>query len=230
MRFMIRCDDLGLTPESAETPSGKARDKGLGLARRFHAAMQGVPFLGATIPGEVDAEGVEWIRSRPAGLTVALHGYRHATLVQRNEFLNESSAFIREKIAEAQRRIGPTKFYVPPHNQIDAEHIEPLWHEGIRYVFGREQEWPTPPSPVEMARGVMFYPAWSTLYGATAWTQGSATEPLLDVLPKIEHAEGKAVMTLHLPWQSAKDPDFLSVRVMAARYGHMFVSAEEFVK
>lgn len=230
MILLLRVDDVGFTPEESDTVSGKRHDVGLSLAKRFYASLQGVPFLAACVPDSIDDVGVGWLKSRPKGLSVALHGYRHATMIQRNEFLNAGDFTIREKISAAQKRIGPTKFYVPPHNVIDAEHVEPLWHEGIRYIFGREEEWPTPPSPREMAKGVRFYPAWARLYGATAWTQGAATEPILDALPKVENAEGKAVITLHVTWQAAKDPDFLSVRVMAQRYGHLFISPEEFVK
>lgn len=230
MKIMLRVDDFGWTSEEAENPPMKKRDVGLRLAQRFHAALDGIPYLAAVIPAEVDVEGKKWLESRPKGMSVALHGWNHSDPTgDRNEFQGMSADQVRARIALGRTILGSTPFLVPPFNGLDPAHIESMWHEGIRYIFGREQEWPTPPSPVELAKGVKFIPAWTRLYGSLGWIQGAAKARLLDEIYDLYDQPGLAVMTLHLPWMAARDPEFKHVRSLNPYAGH-FIAPEEFVK
>lgn len=230
MKFLLRVDDFGWTDEESEAPPLKKRDIGLRLAQKFHAALDGIPYLAGVIPSEVDDRGIDWLMSCPDGLSVALHGWNHSPGKERHEFHGLSPDSIRELISRGQKKIGPTPYFIPPFNSFAHAHAAPMWHEGIRYVFGRDQAWASPPSPYELEMGVMFIPAWARLYGALGWKQGSASNRVLDELYVLFPDPGIAVLTLHLPWEAARDPEFKHTKTLARVWREHFVSAEEFVK
>jgi hypothetical protein len=226
MKFLIRVDDIGMTPEESPMPPGKNRDHGLELAKKFNDAMQGVPWLAAVVPAMLDEDGVAWLK-QAKGVDVALHGWDHCEADGcRNEFENLSIDSCRWKISNGQLRVGPTPYFVPPWNAYTPNFIEAAWHEGIRHIFAAPVQWETPPSPVELARGVKLWPAWSSLYGSLAWTQGC--KPILNTLPDLLGKKGKAVLTLHITWISARDPEFVSVRTFARMIAQHAISAQEF--
>jgi hypothetical protein len=233
LKFLLRVDDIGWTSEESDRPPCKKQDVGLEIAKRFHDALDGIPYLAGVIPAYVDVNGIEWIESEPKGMTVALHGFGHGepTPGDRHEFEGKSEDFVRTRIAEGRRIVGPTQYYIPPFNSLNPAHVGALWHEGIRYVFGRELDWPTPPSPYELDHGVKFIPSWSRLYGAIGWQQGAAKRRLLDEIQDIHEfgrEAGVAVMTLHLPWESARDPEFKHTKSLK-KFRDMFITPDQFV-
>jgi hypothetical protein len=229
VNYVLRVDDFGWTSEEEEYPT-KKKDVGLEVAKRFHDALNGVPYLAGVIPAAVDLQGRSWIESAPKGLTVALHGWKHQTVDKvRSEFHGMDPQGIRTMIDAGQKVVGPTKHFIPPFNAYDEYWGEPLWHEGIRYVWGRELDWPTPPH-AEIRGRQIFIPAWARLYGALAWVQGAAKKRLLDEIELTHDQPGIAVMTLHLPWESARDPKFNHLREMSKTWRGYFISADDFVK
>lgn len=231
MKFLIRTDDIGMRPEESPIPPGKKWDHGLRLAQAFDAALDGLPWLAACVPMLCDDAGVEWIRGRK-NITVALHGFDHCEVAgARNEFEGLSVDACREKLDKSQKRVGPTPYFVPPWNAFTEASVEAMWHEGIRHVFGAPTTWPTPPSPVDLARGVRFWPAWWTLYGACGWQQSEEScRRILDTVPALLDIPGRAVLTLHITWEAARDPEFKHVAELAAMIKDHVISAEEFVK
>lgn len=232
MKFLLRVDDVGWTGEEDVYPLKKPDRKGV-VMRRFHEALDGVPYLAAVIPNCIDLTSATWIKEKAVktGMTVALHGYSHKEPKpgDRHEFEGFPNEKVREAICAGQRIIGPTTYYVAPFNSFASSHIESMWHEGIRYIFGREQDWPTPPSPSELAMGVKFIPAWSRIYGALGWVQGSAKKRILDEIDELADQPGIAVMTLHLPWSVARDPEFKHERSLSKNFKKLFITPEKFV-
>lgn len=231
MKILLCVDDIGWTPEATGSGALKRPDKGLALARRLHEALGGLPWLAGVIPGALDNEGQDWLRSAPAGLTVALHGFTHGSdrPDMRSEFDGCSEVEIRDRIAAGQGMVGPTPFYIPPYNACDPREADAMWHEGIRYIFGAPVEWPCPPSPHRFGKCWMF-PRWSRIYGAVAWIQGGC-EPLLDTCKSgFLDFPGLAVLTLHLPWEAARDPNFDHVKRLCGRIDSWTTTPQEFVR
>lgn len=228
MKLLLTVDDFGWTSEESETPPIKRVDAGLALARRFHEAMRGVPFLAGVIPAFVDDEGAKWLRSQPAGLFAALHGWDHAagTPQVRHEFVRATPDKIRDAISRGRDRVGRTPYYIPPYDAIDTGEADAMWHEGIRYVFASAStDWPTPPSPYRFGKCWMV-PRWRRMYGALGWQQGCY--PILAQLAELRNAPGLAVATLHLPWEAARDPEFKHAQQLV-EYEDMFLTPEEFI-
>lgn len=243
MKLCIRVDDLGWTDQESANPPAKTADVGLELAQKFHAAMQGRPYLGAVIPAAIDDDGRAWLASKPDGLTIALHGWSHDSGGGAfSEFHRDDTDAVREKIAKGQQRIfgkeseNWTRHFVAPFNAYTPTLLDAMWHEGIRYAWGgtapntrAPSSWPTPPQPFEVGR-MLFVPSWDPLYSATYWRMSAGAEPLMDVLPGVIDLPGKAVLTLHLPWELSKGgPSFGGVSDLVDRYGHAMISAEEYL-
>lgn len=231
MKFCIRVDDIGLSNREADTVPDKLPDTGCEIAKRFHAAMSGLPYVAAVVPAALDEEGGNWIRSRPPGMTVALHGWDHSTRAGvADEFHGMSVKEMRERIDWGQKKIGPVRHYCPPFNGDEKGLYEACYHEGIRYIWGMPSRWPTPPQPWQVYRELLFIPAWRDLYGATGWKQGKdGVPPLLSTLPDYMKRDGVAVLTLHIGWQAAKNPDFSGVAAMADLIRGNVISPEDFV-
>lgn len=229
--ILIRVDDFGWTSQETETPPIKQTDVDLEIAQRFHEAMSGVPYLAGVIPACVTPRGMDWLR-KVDGLAVALHGWDHGSTrpQERDEFSQMSAQEIRTAIDRGQKLIGPTQFFIPPYNAMPANLAEAAWHEGIRYIFGRESEWPAPPQPHQIGR-VWFCPAWAPLYGASRWQQGAAqhADGLVGWLKSWGWRHAPAVLTLHITWEHARDPEFNGVRELAKLLDGHAVTAAEFV-
>lgn len=226
--LVVRCDDLGWTPEEAATPPIKLPDRGLELAQRFHDAMQGVPYLAGIIGACVDEDGAAWLASKPEGLVHAVHGWDHGASRPdvRDEFADLGASEIRERISLARNIIGETAHLIPPYNAVASNLPEAAWHEGIRYIWGQESEWPTPPQPYEHGR-VWMIPAWAPLYGGSTFRQGTSAA-ILDTLAMID-VPAPAVLTVHLPWEAARHEDFRGVRRLIGDIAKHVVHPDEFV-
>lgn len=223
----IRVDDIGWTDEVLRPPIKKA-DQGLELARRFHGAMGGAPYLAGVIPAYVDQVGIDWIRSKPDGMAVALHGWDHGANRRndRDEFSGLSSQEIREKIAMGQARVGPTSHFIPPYNALPPALAEAIWHEDIRYIWGREVDWPTPPSPFEVDRCWMI-PSWAKLYGVSKYQLSPGMPILVNMVKSIPAVP--AVLTLHIPWEASNDPSFDGVRRLIDMIRDRIVTPDQYV-
>src|SRR5512139_613984 len=235
LRVCLRVDDYGWSTE--EIPGAgplKQSDVGLELAQRFHAALQGLPYLGAVIPASIDDAGRGWLLSAPAGLTVAQHGTTHALShhgVAHEYHDCETLSDVRHRIAEGRRMLGVpgVTHFVPPFNAVGAELPEALYLEGHRVLWGAPSEWPTPPQPYSRGR-MLFVPAWLPLYGATRWRMRAEDRPLLDVWPEVRSLPGRACLTLHLPWEAAHDAErFDGVRRLVALLGEHVISPQEYL-
>lgn len=231
MKLMIRVDDVAMSPREAAQVPDKLPDTGCEIVRRFHAAMGGLPYLAAVVPAMLDEAGGDWIRSRPPGMTVALHGWDHTRRgTVANEFHGLTVEEMRNKIADGYKIVGGCKWFVPPFNACEEGLFEACFHEGIRFVCGSPSKWPTPPQPWGVYREVTFVPAWAPLYGATAWSQGGGPV-LLKEIARYINEPGVAVLTLHGPtWEFAKDQDFVGVRALVKAVGANVISPEEFAR
>jgi len=231
MKFCIRVDDIGWTPTESSTPPIKEPDAGLELAQKFHEAMNGLPYLAGVIPGFMDEIGLNWLRSRPTGLTVALHGWNHALSGgDRDEFAYHNVGQIRHKLALGQALIGPTEHYIPPFNAVSDKLPAAAWNEGIRYIWGAQKAWPTPPSPYYLYK-CLFIPAWAPLYGASGWAQNCDSQPLLTTVSNVLDTTGYAVISLHITWEAGKESGtFWSLRKLVNLIQDSVISPQDFVK
>ena len=245
MRIVVRVDDLGWTAD--EVPDQypiKLPDMGLALAQRFHAAMQGVPYLGALIPATIadDPQAQAWLAAKPVGLTVAMHGWDHTPRNGENsEFMGLTLDECRERLERGQHLVESltgayAEHFVAPFNHFGGPLLDALALEGVRYAWGggtmrseQPSDWPTQP-PIDRSLGVVhFVPSWARLYGSTRWPFGSAPV-LLEELPRVLDYPGTAVLVMHLPWELTRGgPDFEGVAQFAARFGEHIISPAEFV-
>ena len=228
MKFCIRVDDLGFLPTDP-----KKSDDGLALAQRFHEAMQELPYLGAVIPSTVNQVGVNWLRSNPEGLTLALHGWNHEKSDGvESEFRNLSGDECRKRICAGRLWLlgnqGVIPHFVPPWNALEPNLIEACYHEGIKYIWGEPSNWPTPPQPYAMGR-ITFVPSWKPLYAATAWRMSTDTPPLSETLLTLLDQPGKAIITLHITWEAAKCNDFRGMRWLVEKIKDRVISPEEYL-
>lgn len=232
MKVCLRVDDVGWTDRPIGNGIAKMPDVGLALARQFHAALGGLPWLGGVIPSVLDADGREWLQSAPSGLTIAQHGTTHAVAADgvHSEYRDMSLPLIRHQIAKGRGRLGlPVTHFIPPFNALEPDLPEALYLEGFRVIWGGLSRWPTPPQPHDMGR-MLFVPSWAPLYGATRWRMQETDRPLLQVWPEVSDWPGYAVLTLHIPWEAAKDPTFQGVRTLATMIGDVVVAPDEWLQ
>ena len=220
MRIAIRLDDIGLQPFAGT-------DAGLQLARACHDAMQGSPYLGAVIPASLDDEGRGWLKSRPQGMTVAMHGVTHKMVAERieSEFAGRERRECATMIELGMLMLGvPVDHFVAPYNHYGANLDEALADNGIRY------HWTGPtiendPSPVVHMGRYVAVPAWKPLYGALLWPPGPG-RPLCESIPMIMERPGMAVLTLHATWEASQGKEFKGIRWLIERYADRIISPE----
>lgn len=238
MKVCIRVDDIGWTAETAFQQSPcKQPDRALSLARRFHRAMLGRPYLAGIIPRAVDEAGREWLRTRPVGMTFAQHGTSHrlAADMVRSEYRDMTGSALRDYVAVGHSALGvPTEEivdFIPPFNALEPELPDALYLEGFRRIWGAPSRWSTPPQPQWLGR-CLFVPAWMPLYGATLWRMQAADRPLIEVWPEVSTWPGYAVLTLHVPWEAAKDgwTLFDGVRRLVGLLGDAILSPSDWLK
>jgi len=226
LRLTIRADDLGWDVKQPDKI-----DRGLSLARRFHDAMQGVPYLGAVIPSCVDADGRAWLRSRPKGLTVAMHGVTHNMVSPgvESEFAGLTRTKCMVMIGSGQRRLGvPTQHFVAPFNHYGEFLGDALADCGIIYHWygdTPEQE----PMPPKRSERFVWIPVWRPLYGMTAWRVADDRPSILDVLAGLNGSIQSAIVTLHITWEAAFPPEFDGVREFVKTYGQHVITPDEYV-
>jgi hypothetical protein len=194
--------------------------------------MGGVPYLGAVIPSCVDDVGLTWLRSEPAGLTVALHGWNHGAdrPEERDEFSGRVERDIRQRLRWGQIRVGPTPHLVPPYNALPYGLPEAAYHEDIRYIWGAEREWPAPPPPHELGR-VWLIPAWAPLYGALRFKQAESPVVLDNLRALVGYTcPYTAVVVLHIPWEKSREPELGGVREFADFVRDYAITPDEYVE
>lgn len=232
MKFVLRVDDIAW--ESNPKP-----DHGLHLAKRFHAAMQGLPYLAAVIPAAIDPEGLAWLQSNPPGMTVALHGWSHAYSNSgvASEFHDCDFDQCRLRVSagrnalpgiEIAHMVLPFNAYAPPLG-------EACYLEGVHWIWGggahdstTPSAWPTPPQPYSIGR-VGFVPSWARTYGATLWMMSAECDGLHKTLPKLLDHPGKAVLTLHITWEAAKCSDFDGIKWLVDLIGNRVITVGEYL-
>lgn len=234
MQLVVRVDDVGWA-------SNRVPDPGLALARRFHAAMQGLPWLAGIIPACLDDEAYGWLRSNPPGVTIALHGWNHNGVDGGNsEFAGRDLESCRNRIDRGARPLRDAGIVVEhlvlPWNAYEDPLCEACYHEGIRYIWGGgnhcvtpPSRWPTPPPPYPLGR-IVFIPSWAPLYGAVCWQMGADDRPLENVLPFLVDLPGSAVLTLHITWEISRHGDLRGVKRLIELIGHRIVSPEQYLQ
>ncbi len=242
MRIALRVDDVGWTPvEIKRGNPAKQPDQGLELARRFHAALQGLPYLAGIIPAALDDAGVEWLATKPQGMTPALHGCDHGLAADGSpsEFWGLRRSEIRSRMIAGKsmlRRAGlDTEHLILPFNAWE-DMLEPVCVEqGIGYVWGGGNhevktpgDWPTQPQPYPLGR-ITFVPSWRPLYAACWHQLGPDDRPLKGVLPRLLDWPGRSIITLHITWE-AKCPEFEGVRWLADQIGDRVISSGEYLQ
>lgn len=226
-KIMVRVDDIGWTDEVLNYPIKKP-DAGLRIAQQFHHAMGGLPYLAGVIPACVDHEGLTWLRTKPSGMTIALHGWDHGAdrVDERDEFSARSVDEIRDRIDRGQKLIGPTEHLIPPYNAVPEVLCRAVWHEGIRYVWvGAEYGTWWRINNINVIGSDAF------LCGATRWQQG-IRDPIVNVSIQnvLRESSRWAVLTLHLPWEWARDPEFNGVRELVAILTDHIISPVDYFK
>jgi hypothetical protein len=177
--------------------------------------MGQVPWLAAVVPAELDPEALGWIRSQPAGVTFALHGWNHHRREsQDNEFYGYSREKCREILSRGLEKIGiPLRHFVAPFNGVTEQLLEACGEVGLSVVWGAPE--PLLPGP-RLSGRVIFVPADWDFYGHSTLPEiGTAPEPLAKLLPKVAQEPGVACIVLHIPWEASLRDGFVGVRKLA---------------
>lgn len=229
MIFTIRVDDVGWTATPADEAPLKLPDASLELARRFHAALGGLPWLAAVIPATLDRDGAKWLRDNRGDIELAIHGWDH----RRVDGLDSEFRGIPEERCRAMLRHGlevveaPVRHFVPPFNALEPELASALPKEGFEVLWGGISDAPEVPFT---AHGMAYIPAWRRLYGATRRRMSGSAPPLIGEIPPILDAPGFAVITLHLTWEAAAFDGFAGVRELAGLIRHNTVSSSKYLE
>lgn len=233
MRFCLRVDDFGWVANSVP-------DRKLSLAQKMHATFQGLPYLGAVIPSTLDHDGLAWLQSAPAGVTIAMHGFNHSYSEDgcASEFRNCDLQRCRQRIGWGKNSLKDVaiRHFVLPFNAYAPDLSEACYLEGMGYIWGggghdytHPSPWPTPPQPYSLGRTV-FVPSWAPTYAACLWRMGSEDVPLCESLPRLLELPGRAVITLHITWEAAHCADFRGVRWLVERIGDRVITPEEYLR
>jgi hypothetical protein len=226
MKLCLRVDDLGLGPD-------KGPDIGLEFAQRCHEEMHGLPYLGGVIPGIIGPAGIRWLRSRPVGLTVALHGWRHEYGPGGVECEFEGMEYreCRNLIRHGLDILKdvPIKDFVPPWNAAPPNLIAACADERISRIWGEPFRTPDPPALESTSYG-WFIPSWWPLYGATIWRMGEDRIPINDALRRLAWRAGAAVVTLHVTWEAAFSAKLDGVKNFVDRFGQCLISPDQLIR
>ncbi len=225
MRICVRVDDIGFRPHYE-------LDDGLEMAQEFHAAMRGHPYLAGAIPGILDNGGAAWMRSRPVGMTAAMHGWRHCPGAMGGacEFEGMSRDECAGLLRQALGVLGPVRDFIPPRNAVTDELLDACALEGLSRVWGQPYaaEDPYPPEPSRCGR---FVPSWLPLYGATRWRMADDRIPVLDALDTLNERDGTFPVVLHITWEASLSHwSFDGVGELIRRFGDRMISPDEYMR
>lgn len=227
MRFVVRIDDIGWKPEHKI-------DQGLELAQQLHIRMNGAPYVAAIIPTALDPAGLQWLKSKPAGLTVAVHGLDHSEV----EFRNLDQAQMHARIAEAKQQLCEVdcRDLVLPFNQYESGLSSVCTDLGIDRIWGGGNHiktdpsiGDTPPTPYPLEKCI-FIPSWKPTYAATLWRIRDDILGLNNTLPWLSLFPGKAVIVLHITWEASYSSTLAGIRWLAESIGDKIISAEEYLR
>jgi hypothetical protein len=223
VKLVLRVDDVGWNPD-------KSADRGLRFAQKFHEAMNGIPFLAAVIPACLDDDGRSWLRSGPAGVTVAMHGYKHlpAREGEPSEFYTLTYRQCLQAIREAKKELSiKTRHFVAPWNHYTDELHDALAIEGFDSRWTGPENGGNPPGLY--GGSFINIPCWRTLSGAFRWKMGPEDQALLDVIPGVSDRPGKAVACLHITWEGCKGEDFRGVREFVQKFSECVITPDEYL-
>jgi hypothetical protein len=225
MLIVLRVDDIGLRPD-------KTPDAGLDLGRRLHEAMGGRPYLAGIVPGMLDADAIAWLRSAPRGMTIAMHGWRHA--LSRKGLASEFNDWDRSqcgKILGDGRRIlgGAVADFIPPWNHLPRQLAIACADQRMDRIWGDLANGPEPEPPRPMLSG-WFIPSWRAAYGATGWPMGIGRPSLIDAMEPFAGSALAAVATLHITWEASFSSTFDGVRRFADRFGPDLIEPGDYVR
>lgn len=228
MQFLLRVDDIGWSPEYQDKT-----DRGLRLAQDFHRKLGGLPHLGAVISEFVDQDGLAWLKSKPVGMKVALHGLNHTPGEFRNLTLADCRARIRRGKAALEDAL--LEDVVLPFNQYETGLAEACRTEGIRRIWGgghhlitEPSRWPAPPAPYPLEH-LCFVPSWRPTYAATLWRMRADIRPLSEILPGLFELPGKAVITIHVTWEKGLSKDLKGIQWLADTIGGHLIGVEDYL-
>lgn len=226
MNFSVIIDDFGWTTKATPGPDGvKYPDTKLEIGKRIHDAMSGLPYVAAVIPGALDRDGIRWIESKPAGLTIALHGWDHIPVKgMRNEYYEQSVETIREKLNAGLDVIGRTPYTVPPWNATTDQFLVACGQVGLRYIFTTHEQ---ADSPAPFKRGdVWVVPRWRDTYGMAR----HGKDDLIRRVEDLAAIPGSAILTLHANWEFAVDQSLKNVKALAAALKGRCVTIQEYTE
>jgi hypothetical protein len=222
VKLCLRVDDLGLLPD-------KRPDVALELARRFHEEMRRFPYLAGIVPGWLNHEARLWLRSRPAGMTPAIHGWKHLPSGNgmESEFHDLDYWDCRRLLIQAKQVIGdPVIDFIPPWNALPELLAMACCNQSLKRVWGSPLPELTPPAFTDYG---WWIPAWLPGYCATAWRMSEDRPSLLEVL---ETVQGDQVLpvTLHITWEASFSPTFDGVKCFVDRFGPCLISPDEYMR
>jgi hypothetical protein len=228
MRFCIRIDDIGFRPHYE-------LDAELCLAQRLHEVFSGRPYLSAIIPGILDDVGQDWIRSRPAGMTPALHGWKHDMGARggHNEFEEMPEPACLALLDQGLRLIHrddtpPVVDFVPPFNAVTPELLKACAGTGLKRVWGQPYASPQPLSPERRPWGV-FIPSWLPSYGISLWRASDERRSVVEVMRENSKSGNVFVVVLHLTWEASFSPELRGVRAILEEFGDDLISPDQYV-
>lgn len=232
MKFVLRVDDIGWTAEPEAEKPLKKPDRGLVIAKRFHEAFGGLPWIGGVIPEALDDAGRAWLRTAPEGFTIAMHGVTHRrTDGFDSEFRTLSTAQCENLLIAGKALLGvKTRHFIPPFNVADPELIPALERTGFSVIWGQYEQAPVPPRP--HGTSLRYVPSFFPLYSATLASMGAGQPPILSNLPKYIDAPGYAVITLHISWELAKcdQSNFQGIRELARQIEKNVITPERYLE
>jgi hypothetical protein len=225
MDICLRVDDIGLKPHNYEEV-----DEGLEIARRFHEAMSGAPYIAGIIPTRVDRDGLSWLRSKPTGMTQAIHGYRHAMGMkgEESEFEGMGPGLCIWTLERALKILTMASDFIPPRNALTDILIDACFRQGMIRIWGAPEMGSDPPKPKALEHGHVIG-SWYPLYGYLDCYVPDGRAPISATLDAIADRPGAAVAVLHITWEASACPSLDSVRRFVDRHGASLITPEAYL-
>jgi len=191
--------------------------------------MRGFPYLAGIVPGWLNHQARLWLRSWPAGMTPAVHGWKHLPSANgvESEFHDFDYRYCRRLVRKAKLVLGVLVVdFIPPWNVQPELLAMACCDEGLKRVWGSPLQELTPPALTEYGWRIA---AWLPGYCATAWRMSEDRPSLLEVL---ESMQGDQVLpiTLHVTWEASFSPAFGGVRLFVDKFGPCLISPDEYMR